>query len=134
MKRIIGILGCMVMMFSFCACGGSIETVKTKDMPSEIYSQQDISEAIETIKDEFDKEWKGCTLNELYYAGDAVSQEYRDWADRNNADEVIVLLSSFFVDESCEDGSLNQNSTYDDWNWILVRTEKGKWQHVDHGY
>ena len=45
--------------------------------------------------EEFKKEWSGCTLTEIYYAGDDVSAEYQDWADRQNADEVIVLLSSF---------------------------------------
>ena len=54
--------------------------------------------------------------------------------DPNNADEVIVLLSSFDVDSSGGDGSLNPNSTYDNWSWILVRTSGGKWKHVDHGY
>ena len=60
--------------------------------------------------------------------------DHQDWADRNNADEVIVLLSSFDVDSSGGDGSLNPNSTYNDWKWILVRTNGGQWQHVDHGY
>ena len=66
--------------------------------------------------------------------GDDSSKDYQDWADRNNADEVIVLLSSFDVDSSGGDGSLNPNSTYNDWKWILVRTNGGQWQHVDHGY
>lgn len=46
----------------------------------------------------------------------------------------IALLSSFDVDSSGGDGSLNPNSTYNDWKWILVRTNGGQWQHVDHGY
>ena len=85
-------------------------------------------------KKEFKSDWKGCTLTEIYYAGDDCTKDHKDWADRNNADEVIVLLSSFDVDSSGGDGSLNPNSTYSDWKWILVRTDGGKWQHVDHGY
>ena len=73
-------------------------------------------------------------FTEIYYAGDDCTKDHKDWADRNNADEVIVLLSSFDVDSSGGDGSLNPNSTYSDWKWILVRTDGGKWQHVDHGY
>lgn len=46
----------------------------------------------------------------------------------------MVLLSSFDVDSSGGDGSLNPNSTYDNWMWILVRTKDGQWKHVDHGY
>ena len=101
---------------------------------SEIYSEEDIAAAIDTIKKEFKSNWNGCTLTEIYYAGDDSSKDHQDWADRNNADEVIVLLSSFDVDSSGGDGSLNPNSTYNDWKWILVRTNGGQWQHVDHGY
>ena len=133
-KRLIFFLVCLVTVFSLSACGGNVKNVNVLDVESEIYTPDDISSAIETIKNEFDKAWKGCTLKEIYYAGDETSKDYQDWADRNDADEVIVLLSSFDVDSSGGDGSLNPNSTYDKWIWILVRTNGGKWQHVDHGY
>jgi hypothetical protein len=133
-KKITIFLVCVVMIFSLSACGGNIKNVKVVDVESEIYTSDDIKSAIETIEKEFDKDWKGCTLKEIYYAGDETSKNYQDWADRNNADEVIVLLSSFDVDSSGGDGSLNPNSTYDGWNWILVRNKGGQWKHVDHGY
>ena len=53
---------------------------------------------------------------------------------RNGADEVLVFTSTFDVDESGGDGSLNPNDTYKNWKWILVRTNGGEWEHVDHGY
>ena len=124
----------ILLVFSLSACGGNVRGVKTHHVDSEMYSQDDINSAIDTIKKEFKNDWKGCTLTEIYYAGDDCSKDHQDWADRNNADEVIVLLSSFDVDSSGADGSLNPNSTYDNWNWILVRTNGGQWQHVDHGY
>lgn len=133
-KKIICFLVCMVMAFSLCACGGNVKNVNVVDIESEIYTSDDINFAIENITKEFDKNWKGCTLKEIYYAGDETSHGYQDWADRNNADEVIVLLSSFDVDSSGGDGSLNPNSIYDGWNWILVRNTGGQWRHVDHGY
>lgn len=77
------------------------------------YTQEDIDSAIEIIKKEFKTDWKGCSLKELYYAGDEISDNYKEFAHRYKADEVIVLLSSFDVDSSGEDGSLNPNSTYD---------------------
>ena len=134
MKKIVCIILCSLLVFSLSACGGDISRVNTHNVNSEIYSQEDINAAIDTIKKEFMMNWGGCTLTEIYYAGDDSSKDHQDWADRNNADEVIVLLSSFDVDSSGGDGSLNPNSTYSDWNWILVRTHGGKWQHVDHGY
>ena len=134
MKKIVCIMLGILLVFSLSACGGNVRGVKTHYVDSEMYSQDDINSAIDTIKKEFKSDWKGCTLTEIYYAGDDCSKDHQDWADRNNADEVIVLLSSFDVDSSGADGSLNPNSTYDNWNWILVRTNGGQWQHVDHGY
>ena len=134
MKKIVCTMLGILLVFSLSACGGNVRGVKTHHVDSEMYSQDDINSAIDTIKKEFKSDWKGCTLTEIYYAGDDCSKDHQYWADRNNADEVIVLLSSFDVDSSGADGSLNPNSTYDNWNWILVRTNGGQWQHVDHGY
>lgn len=124
----------LIIIFSLSGCGGNVKNVNIKDVESEYYTSKEINLAIETIIKQFDKEWDGCTLKEIYYAGDNMSKDYQDWADRNNADEVIVLLSSFEVDSSGGDGSLNPNSTYDGWLWILVRNTDGQWKHVDHGY
>ena len=134
MKKIVRTMLSILLVFSLSACGGNVSEVNTHNVESEMYSEEDIRAAIDTIKKEFKSDWKGCTLTEIYYAGDDRSKDHQDWADRNNADEVIVLLSSFNVDSSGGDGSLNPNSTYSDWNWVLVRTSGGQWQHVDHGY
>ncbi|MBP3891593.1 MAG: hypothetical protein J6D29_05415 [Solobacterium sp.] len=134
MKKILCYLGLLLITISLCSCGGNAKNAETHEVPSNLYSQEEISAAINTIKNEFQSNWKGCALKEIYYAGDDVTSGYQEWADRNNADEVIVLLSSFDVDASGGDGSLNPNSTYTGWNWILVRKDKGAWKHVDHGY
>ncbi len=130
----LSVLLCFVMILFLDGCGGNIENVKIKAVESDMYSTKDVNDAITTITTEFDKEWEGCNLKEIYYAGDEESSDYQDFADRNNADEVIVLLSSFDVDASGGDGSLNPDSTYYDWMWILVRNTGGQWKHVDHGY
>lgn len=134
MKKLLCVALCVLLMVSLCACGGKISNLKTHNVDSEMYSQKDITAAINVIKREFTINWSGCTLTEIYYAGDEKTKEHQDWADRHDADEVIVLLSSFDVDASGGDGSLNPNSTYDNWMWILVRTNGGQWKHVDHGY
>ena len=139
MKKSLYIVLSVLFIFSLSACvgktrGGNVNEVKTHVVDSQIYSQEDITSAIDTIKKEFEEEWNGCTLTEIYYAGDKKSADHQDWADRYGADEVIVLLSSFDVDSSGGDGSLNPNSTYENWMWILVRSNSGQWRHVDHGY
>lgn len=40
----------------------------------------------------------------------------------------MVLYSDFDVDGSGGDGSLNPNSTYTDWSWVLVRENGGAWK------
>ena len=71
MKKLISVILCVLLLFSLCACNGEKNVdVKVPFMESEIYSQEDISLAISTITEEFKKEWNGCTLTEIYYAGD----------------------------------------------------------------
>ncbi|MBR4880600.1 MAG: hypothetical protein IKU19_01625, partial [Clostridia bacterium] len=112
-----------------------ITTVENQvNTESDIYTEDEILSAVAVIEKDFETGWQGCVLNEIYYAGDEKSKEYQDWADRNDADEALVLLSSFYVDESCPIGSLNKGNIYSNWMWILVRTDGGEWVHVDHGY
>ena len=134
MKRIITILLCTTMAFALTGCGGNIKNFEVLEWESEIYNDKDIESAIEVTADYFKEEFSGCTLATITYAGDENTIAHEDWAIRNNADDVIVLISSFDIDSSGGDSSLNANSTYNDWMWILVRTNGGKWQHVDHGY
>ena len=134
MKKLLCVTLCVMFVFGLCACGGKISNLNTPDVDSAMYSQKDITAAINVIKREFLINWSGCTLTDIYYAGDEKTKEHQDWADRYSADEVIVLLSTFDVDGSGGDGSLNPNSTYTNWMWILVRTNNGQWKHVDHGY
>ncbi len=134
MKKFISLIVCILLVLCLSACGGEISEAKIHNVDSDMYSQEDIASAIDVIKKEFKSNWKGCTLKEIYYAGDDSSISHQEWSERNNADEVIVLLSSFDVDASGGNGSLNPNSTYSGWNWILIRESGGKWHHVDHGY
>ena len=56
-------------------------------MESKLYSQEDISQAMDVVKTEFKKEYSTFTLEELYYAGDDTSKGYQDWADKNDSDD-----------------------------------------------
>ena len=137
MKKIVCIIAtmAMILMLTACGSGGNIDNVKVSDWkPSEIYTDNDIESAIQTVKDYFKREFKGCTLTKVGYVGDTFSDTFNEWADQYHADEAIVLYSSFDVDSSGGDGSLEPNSTYENWQWILVRSANGGWKHVTHGY
>ena len=94
----------------------------------------EIESAIDVTLDYFKKNFEGCTLTEITYLGDDKLDDFQEFAERNNADDVIVFVSAFEAGDSGGDGSLNPNSTYTNWNWILVRTDGENWKHVDHGY
>ena len=135
MRKIAFLLSLFTLLLTLCACGGDISNVNiTLPSDSSLYSTDEIKDAIDAAIDYFKKEFDGCTLTEISYAGDETSADFAEWAQRIDGDEVIVLVSSFNVDETGGDGSLNPNSTYTKWMWIMARQEGGKWQHVDHGY
>jgi hypothetical protein len=134
MKKLIVLMMSLLCVINLVGCGGNVKNVKITEFSSKKYSDDEIIDAIDVAIDYFAKEFEGCTLTEITYLGDDKNDEWQEFADRNNATDVIVLVSSFDVDGSGGDGSLNPNSTYINWNWILVRTNGGKWEHVDHGY
>ena len=79
MKKIVCAMLCILLVFSLSACGGNVNEVNTHNVESEIYSEEDIATAIDTIKKEFKSNWNGCTLTEIYYAGDDSSKDHQDW-------------------------------------------------------
>ena len=134
MKQLIAFILALVCVIGLVACGGNVKNVKITDYSSEIYSDAEIENAIDVAINYFEKNFEGCTLTEITYLGDDELDNWQEFAERNNADDVMVLVSSFSVGASGGDGSLNPNSTYTNWKWVLVRTNDGKWEHVDHGY
>lgn len=134
MKKLITSVFALFLALSLVACDGNVNQVKITDYSSEIYSDAEIESAIDVAIDYFNQNFEGCTLTEITYLGDDQLDDWQEFVERNNADDVIVLISTFEVDASGGDGSLNPNSTYTDWNWVLVRTDGGQWKHVDHGY
>lgn len=144
MKRILSFAMLVLLLLTLCACGGDVSTVKISAVPSERFTESEINDAIQVIVAAFETSWSGCTLTEIAYAGDDINareteyyleQHYTDFsAVWGEYDRLIILTSSFDVDQSGGDGSLNPNSTYTDWSWILVKSGDGPWRYVDHGY
>lgn len=135
MKRVLACVILCLTLFALTACGGGdVGEVGILEVESELYTSAEIADGINVTLEYFKKNFDGCKLRELQYIGDEKNNDYLDFATRNGADEVLVFTSTFDVDESGGDGSLNPNDTYRNWKWILVRTNGGEWEHVDHGY
>ena len=164
MKRRVFVFGLTVLLASLlCACGnrgtvgviggadgptavlvsgglrslfrkGNVKRAVTQPVSSEIYTEDEIESAIRTAKDYFHDHFGGCTLTEISYAGDERNAGEAENASKYGMEEIIVLISAFDVDGSGGDGSLNPNSHYEGWLWILGRRDGGGWAHLDHGY
>ena len=87
--------------------GGDISKVKL-NLRSPNYMQEDIKAVMDIVLDYFKREFKGCSLRELWYDEGVSNRDSVGWAEQYEADEAIVLLSNFDVDASGGDGSLNQ--------------------------
>jgi hypothetical protein len=115
--------------------GGNTSSVKRTINQSDIYSEENITDAMEVVEQKFKSHFSGCTLTDLWYAGDTSIPAAKEWANHNNADKAIILLSNFDVDSSGGDGSLEPGKTFKKWNWILIRkTGSSKWTLLTWGY
>lgn len=135
MKNFFWLLIALCLLFALPACGGNVQNVELAEWaPSELYTDEEIEDAVSVVKNYFRAEFSGCTLTHVRYPGDEAAAEFEEWAAQYEADEAIVLYSSFDVDASGGDGSLNPNSTYTNWKWVLIRNDGGRWEHKTHGY
>lgn len=133
MKKLTAIILIMTVVFGLAGCAGNADKVEFIEWtPSEVYTDEEIKDAIDVVCKDF-RHWKDCTLDTITYAGDDVSMDYIDWADRNGCDQSLVLVSSFSTGNNPEQ-TLEANETYSNYKWILVRKDGGSWSHVDHGY
>lgn len=109
---------------------GDVSNVQVIEKDSSLYSQDDIRSAMEIVKNDFEKDWKGCTLTEIRYAGDEESREESE----SRGSETMVLYSTIETDRNAKNSSMNSPYTYTDFKWILTKDDNGNWVHVDHGY
>lgn len=98
---------------------------------NELYSEYEIDQAMNRVKTHFRLHFKGCTLLELVYDD---AKQIPEWADVYGDDDAILLISRFKVGDSGGDGSLNPDTIYGGFQWILTRKKDGKWVLRTWGY
>ena len=135
MRKYIPLLLMMILALLVSACGkGTVSDVCIGRQYSGIYTQKDVDDAIQLAINYFRNEFEGCKLLEIAYVGDEEWTAFEEWADQYGVDQVIILVSSFETGPDGGDGSLNPNDTYRNWQWVLGRSNGGKWKHLTHGY
>ncbi|MCR4673012.1 MAG: hypothetical protein K5637_07230 [Lachnospiraceae bacterium] len=110
---------------------------------SDIYSREDMDEAIQVILEEFEQ-WKGCELHSLRYASDECNNEENiAWMNQLSEGkelgitftQCIEFISDFHTPaEPDADSSFNSDYEYTDWTWYLAREDGGEWHLMTYGY
>lgn len=132
-KTAFTVLICLLMLLCGCAKGDIGSAVYRMDS-SRLYSETEIRQAMDTAAGHFRAEFEGCTLLTMDYCEDSTAAAAAEWADSLGADQAMILLSSFRVDETGGDGSLTPLKTYHNWQWVLVRSEGEAWKLHTWGY
>ncbi|HEL1584837.1 TPA: hypothetical protein TXJ06_001581 [Streptococcus suis] len=100
---------------------------------SHVYTEADIKQEVDVVKDEFAADFQGARLLKLSYKGDD-AELFADWAADYQAEEAIILYTDFATDEQGgADKTLSPNTTYRDWQWILTRKQDSDWEFVTGG-
>ena len=142
MKKIFTYLSMILMIFSLVGCNQNNKPtdIKVDIGESTKFSKEEIDNAVDCLKRSFD--FEACILTKIYYNEEISNTAVEDYLQFGNgsvnkvkAENVIVLLSDFDVDNSGDNPVLNPGETYTNYNWILIRDDKNSnWKVDDCGF
>ena len=142
MKRILSLFLLFALLLSLTSCGGMTLFSNVSSANSEIYTDEEIAAAMDEVKKNFKRIWKGCILLDISYKGDAILDiyNYKEYAKQYQADDVIVISIDFYVPSLASIpgfGDIHEvetNHKYEDWSCILLRYDGGDWEYIGGGY
>jgi len=126
MKRYFALVLLLCLLLTGCS-GGNIANVQVEIGDSMFFTREEIEDAMDVALGHFDKHFDGCTMTEMVYNESLSWVPSIRWAEQYEAEEAIVLISTFEVAEDGADGSLNPGDTYRGWQWILTRNKGEDW-------
>ena len=142
MKKIVIYLSMILMIFLLVGCNqnNKLTNIKIDIGESTKFSKEEIDNAVDCLKRSFD--FEACTLTKIYYNEEISNTAVEDYLQFGNgsvnkvkAENVIVLLSDFDVDNSDDNPVLNPGESYTNYNWILIRDDKNSdWKVDDCGF
>ena len=104
---------------------------------SEIYSEEELKEAVVQIKCKF-ASWEGCELHSIRYAGDeSCTEENLKWMNELNKDGNYTQVAEFLMNFHSpmeQIGAWDADREYTDYQWWLARSADGGWDIVTFGY
>lgn len=114
--------------------GGDVSNVQRVVGESQIFNKGEINAAMSEVIRFFGREFDGCYLLELKYDEKCSVASSKEWVEQYGADEGIVLYATFYVGDTGGDGSLEPNSTYKNYQWVLTRSGVTGWKLQTWGY
>ena len=139
MKKLISLFLIFVITFSLTSCGGDISNVKIDYGKSELYTKEELDDAIEVVFEEF-KTWKGLKMLTISYTTDEHSYDMLGYANslaksKNlvpNFTQVIEFKSDLYASKYAGSEGFSEGMVYN-WGWILARSNGGKWHLMSWG-
>ena len=128
MKKFLKIFVVIMVVISLSGCGITFTARKVYDK-SEIYSKEEIREAMDVVFNEF-SDFEGAVLLKLEYDEEFSNKQMKFNTGQYNCDEAIVLRSKFLSLVKAEGKKWNIVK----WDWILVRNEGENWEFKSWGY
>lgn len=133
---------CMILLLVGCSNPGKTSQAEVLIGASEKFSNKEIEQAVNAVKTRF-KKFKECELIKLWYdeeRSDDYTREYlqngRGTSNGAKEENVIVMLSDLKTgDHMNANTGFDDNGTYSDWIWILIRDDQDSaWVVDDYGY
>ena len=136
MKRVICLILTIGLIVALAGCGHT-ENAKIDLGESSLFSQADRQAAVDYL---FQKHLGSPAIQKVYavrYAGDERSKEEKAYyVDQAGMafDEIIVFSVDFKSARGLKAGAFNPNERYNDYSYVLGRTNGDTWEYVTSGY
>ena len=106
---------------------------------SEIYSDEDLQAAVDTIMNTVDNEWQvKVEMQELFYAWDDAAASNLEYCQSLNPEvrECAVFTTNFHIPEQDVQmaGAFEPNTDINGYSWFLCRATAGEWEVLTNGF
>ncbi|MBO5968044.1 MAG: hypothetical protein J6S14_06050 [Clostridia bacterium] len=142
MKKVLSLFLTISLLLSLTSCGGVTLFSNVVYAESDLYTDEEIAAAMDEVKKNFKRIWKGCILLDISYKGDSILDiyNYKEYAEQYQADDVIVISIDFYVPSLAslpgfgDTFVVETNHKYEDWSCVLLRYDGGGWEYIGGGY
>lgn len=130
MKKFLSITAAILALVLLIGCSGG---VSIGGFSSKYLNSDDYDAAVQEVQTYF-KNYDGCTMKKIGYAGDDVVKAEAD-ARGLAPEQIIVLTSTFETDSEDHKNGLEPDFTYENYTWTLTRESSLDpfWVVTDHG-